>query len=87
MHKLNVMCIFSKYIEEDKLAREIAEKYGMEHVYDVARECGFSPKAALEDCDIYDPIPVSPSQFPHFVLFHAPWSSRRPLFHAQHTPQ
>ena len=38
--------------EQDRIAREIAERYGMLKEYEAARKGGFSPLEALEDWDL-----------------------------------
>ncbi len=49
------MCKFCKYRKQDKIAREIATKYGMLADYRAARRYGLSPIEALEEFDLIKP--------------------------------
>ena len=46
------MCLFSKRRKQERIAREIAAKYGMLEDYFAARREGLSPIEALEEWDM-----------------------------------
>ena len=48
------MCLFKHYRKQERIARQIAEKYDMLSDYLAARRAGLSPIEALEDWDLLD---------------------------------
>ena len=48
------MCFFFHRRKQERIARQIAEKYDMLHSYRTARHAGLSPIEALEEWDLLD---------------------------------